>query len=478
MAHLIRPWLVRYVDKDGKRCPKDTPGARKVKQRARKWYGAGIPGLAPGKRIPLAAAKDTARQMLAELVKKGERGENPLEDRTAEAGKKELRHHLADFEAALRARQTSPKEIRLKLARIRGTFDACNFTLPRHVESDAVMGYLSDRLTLPTDQGGISPQTANYYLTAVGQFCRWMVRKERMTRNPLADAVPFNARLDRRHDRRDLKAAELAKLLETTAASADVYRGLTGPDRELLYHAACGTGFRVSELAALTPAAFDLDAEPPAVTVGAAYTKNKKRVRQPLPAGLAAALRAYLDGKPADAPVWPGTWHERAAEMLKADLESAGIAYVVKGPDGPLYADFHSLRHTFVSMLEQSGAAPKAAQSLARHSDIRLTMNRYTHADHRALAAAVDRLELPRAADAGPAAPAAPTAEQLAAGFLLLLAVYRGVVAPVVAPMVAPDSGSNRDGAGQAGTGTAEEAAADPRRKVLPFRGKGRTGTG
>ena len=42
-------------------------------------------------------------------------------------------------------------------------------------------------------------------------------------------------------------------------------------------------------------------------------------------------------------------------------------------------ADFHGLRHTFVSNLANSGVHPKTAQTLARHSTIGLTMDRYTH---------------------------------------------------------------------------------------------------
>jgi len=35
---------------------------------------------------------------------------------------------------------------------------------------------------------------------------------------------------------------------------------------------------------------------------------------------VAAALREYLDGKPAGRPVWPGKWKKSAAEMLQKDL--------------------------------------------------------------------------------------------------------------------------------------------------------------
>jgi hypothetical protein len=47
--------------------------------------------------------------------------------------------------------------------------------------------------------------------------------------------------------------------------------------------------------------------------------------------------------------------------------------------DAERYADFHSLRHTTGSLLAASGVHPKVAQSLMRHSDINLTMSKYTH---------------------------------------------------------------------------------------------------
>jgi hypothetical protein len=42
-------------------------------------------------------------------------------------------------------------------------------------------------------------------------------------------------------------------------------------------------------------------------------------------------------------------------------------------------ADFHALRHMFISNLARRGVHPKVAQALARHSTITLTMDRYSH---------------------------------------------------------------------------------------------------
>ena len=56
--------------------------------------------------------------------------------------------------------------------------------------------------------------------------------------------------------------------------------------------------------------------------------------------------------------------------------EATNIPYV---DDAGRYADFHSLRHSTGSLLAASGAHPKVVQSIMRHSDINLTMSRYTH---------------------------------------------------------------------------------------------------
>jgi hypothetical protein len=97
----------------------------------------------------------------------------------------------------------------------------------------------------------------------------------------------------------------------------------------------------------------------------------------PLHPSLVALLRPWLASKPAAERVWPGNWAKgkQAGLMLRHDLEVAGIPYV---DESGRYGDFHALRHTFITNMVKSGVPPKAAQSLARHSTIDLTMNVYT----------------------------------------------------------------------------------------------------
>ncbi|MEA1950127.1 MAG: tyrosine-type recombinase/integrase [Planctomycetota bacterium] len=53
------------------------------------------------------------------------------------------------------------------------------------------------------------------------------------------------------------------------------------------------------------------------------------------------------------------------------------------------------MRHTFVTNLCKADVSPKTAQTLARHSDIRLTMDVYTHVDRAEQIAAIRSLPAP-----------------------------------------------------------------------------------
>ena len=75
--------------------------------------------------------------------------------------------------------------------------------------------------------------------------------------------------------------------------------------------------------------------------------------------------------------------------MIKEDLTASKIPYV---DDAGRYADFHSLRHATGSLLAAAGVHPKVAQSIMRHSNINLTMSRYTHVLRGQESEAIDKL--------------------------------------------------------------------------------------
>jgi hypothetical protein len=75
--------------------------------------------------------------------------------------------------------------------------------------------------------------------------------------------------------------------------------------------------------------------------------------------------------------------------MLRQDLLNAGID--LEDDEGRV-VDFHGQRTTFITGLARAGVAPAAAQRLARHSDINLTMGVYTRLGMEDLASAVNNL--------------------------------------------------------------------------------------
>jgi site-specific recombinase XerD len=239
---------------------------------------------------------------------------------------------------------------------------------------------------------GFGNGTAGYYAREVKRFTNWLADEGFIPRDPLRKLPGAGPTADHRRDRRALGDDELRRVIAAAAHSEVTFRGLTGRDRAILYAVAAATGFRAEEMSTLDPGNFDLGGKVPTATLRGEAAKNGKTACQPIPADLAAALRNYFSGRPAGSAVWPGTWWQKAAEMLQADLELAGVPYVTQGPEGPLYADFHSLRHAFVAALDRAGVSLKQAMQLARHCDPRLTVARYGRAQLHDLGAAVNRL--------------------------------------------------------------------------------------
>lgn len=267
------------------------------------------------------------------------------------------------------------KYVRLVTTRLTRILTDCGFTHYPDITATKVQAYLADLRRDTPQRQGLSIQRHNFYLTAIKQFCRWMMRHGRASTNPVDHLAPLNVRLDRRHDRRALSVDEARKLLTTTAASAP--RGgmtMTGPERRLLCWLALETGLRANELRSLTKSSFNLDAA--TVTVTAAYSKRRRTDTLPPRPALVEALRTHLTGKAPDAPTFHLPHPVYLTKVFRADLEAAGLPY--RDTDGCV-ADFHCLRHTFITNLVRSGVHPRVAQALARHSTITLTMDRYAH---------------------------------------------------------------------------------------------------
>ena len=281
--------------------------------------------------------------------------------------------HLADFRQALGDRGNTAAQVVLTISRVKRIVEGCKFRTWSDISANTVSRYLADLQAVD----GISTKTKNYYLKAIKHFCRWMVKQRRASESPLehVDCTPVRAD-DIWHERRGLSADEVRRLLETTTTQPERF-GMAGTERALLYRLAVETGLRANEVRNLMVGSFDF--ERCTVTVESKHTKNRRQAILPLRQDTAVALKQFLAGRLPSVKAFGGAYKrltDKTALLIQADLQAAGIGYV---DESGRYADFHSLRHTTGTLLAASGVHPKVAQSIMRHSDINLTMSRYTH---------------------------------------------------------------------------------------------------
>ncbi len=315
----------------------------------------------------------------------------PTATRLSDAARRTLADHLADFGAAMLAKGSSPKHCRDTRAYITAAMNTTKWTTINQIDGARLLLILDDK----AKTSGASARTFNAGITACRSFTRWLVRHGRLPADPLAMIGKRSERDDRRVVRRVLGADELARLIDTTR-TGPTRDGMTGQARAVIYNLLASTGLRRSEAASLTPASFDLDGDGgPLVRVAAAYTKNGHEAILPLPSTLAGTLAAFLKGKAAGVALWPLGQRSRV-KALVPDLRAARAAYIRQGRN-PIdrrerrasdmlavddrsgrIMDWHSFRHGYITALVKSGASAKVAQTLARHSDVRLTLNTYT----------------------------------------------------------------------------------------------------
>ncbi len=409
MARLCR---VKYTKKlDGS----------KVTRESAKWYGEYTDLLGKQKRIPLSTDKQRSQRALdalvdaltdaaahvavdadrlPEMVRKAffkalrEAGHHGAR---AESAAKPLTEHVDDWHKALLDKGATRTYADLSKNRVLAILDGTKAAFWHDLDAARVASFLAERR-----DKGLSIESSNHHVRRIRQFCKWMVANQRATTWPMASLSLMNAKTDRRHDRRALDADELRRLFDAASIGPAVRwmvkeqkHELAGPDRAILYRVAAESGLRLSELGSLTPESFDLDADQPTITVKAAYSKHRREDVQPIRADLAEALKAWLDGKPDGQPVF--ALPAKMSLAIRSDLRRAKARWIRETPDRKerrerrdsdflnyvdsegRYADFHSLRHSYVTALVKGNVAPRVAQSLARHSTITLTMDRYSH---------------------------------------------------------------------------------------------------
>jgi len=222
--------------------------------------------------------------------------------------------------------------------------------------------YISQKLA-----EGCAPKSVRNQLTCLSSIFSKALAWRYVSENPVLGGWPEKQSAEGKH----LSPEDIRKLL---AASPEPWR--------TLFLAAVFTGMRQGELLGLTWGCVDFEEEIIRVEhgmyKGQLDTPKTKASRRKIP--MTPQLRdALLDHK-ISAPasemdlVFSRTHGEPLCKRtvtaaFQRALTAAGLAKI----------RFHDLRHSFASVLIESGASPKIVQELMGHSSVNMTLGIYTH---------------------------------------------------------------------------------------------------
>ena len=268
---------------------------------------------------------------------------------------------------------------------------------------------------------GLSARTVSNVLNPIQAFYRWAIDRDELAYNP-------SERIDL--PERASPSARSGSPLQQEAAA--LLAALDAEDRPL-WATAFYAGLRRGELQALRACDVDLGASLIArrARLGSGRGRDRAEVTRRAAQGAAAGDPARLPGRaPAAGPAGAGKTSFSAARPTQAFYAStvdgrakraweAANEREREAAEGegrmPVLLDpitLHQCRHTFASLLIDSGANPKAIQEFMGHSKIQTTFDVYGHllpGSHDEVRERMDAYLLDRTSDAGSADPARPT---------------------------------------------------------------------
>jgi integrase len=236
-------------------------------------------------------------------------------------------------------------------------------------------------------QARLSRATANLGIKVLRACFNTAVKQGLLTGNPATVVDQLKQRGESK--RRAFTLDELRRVLDA-AKGSDWY----GATLTSLY-----TGARLSDTARLTWRAVDLQQN----TLAFVAKKTGKRVLVPLAKPLADHLATLPSNDDPSTPLFPRLAKLTVSHLsdgFRCVLVDAGMAdprshdATGKGRNAArpvAELSFHSLRHSFVSILKSTGANEAVAMALAGHETKAVSQN-YTHLDAHTLRAAVDKM--------------------------------------------------------------------------------------
>ncbi len=274
---------------------------------------------------------------------------------------------IEQYKEMLSGKQITPARVKDAASIASRFIKWCHYIYPNDIMSDGVRAYIKY-----LKDSGLSARTHNKHLQGIKQFVEWLSIRQ-MCFADLRGINSVNEKIDPRLIRRALTEEEKERLLESLEG---YHHGLSAQERKIVYLLALEVGLRWNEIRTLSVG--DIDLNDNSVNIQAHNEKSRKGANLPLSESLIEELSAYLSGviRLPNCQLFEGIWKDKGGQMLKVDLKAANIEFKNEKNE---QVDFHSLRHTYGTMLALSGISTEMHAELMRHSTIDLTRKYYIH---------------------------------------------------------------------------------------------------
>ena len=355
-----------------------------------------------GRRV--SADKSVAEAALAGELLRVERRKAGLPDPVSAECRENLSDLAAAFVRSLEADNRSERYVSITRTRLTRLLSL----MAAHQLSDYRLGAAQEALARLLDDGA-SARTRDHYAALGQQFGRWLVRTDRLPRNPLQSLSRVFKPADAKVVRYALEPEQIPMLLSAAVerpvegyrsrhpnAPASLLADLAfeGRCRAVIYALAATSGLRRGEIETLRWSDLRLG-EHPSVTIRAEVEKSGRGATLPLIQDTATLLQNHLSRV-----------HERTGRMPNPDdrvvrmpdaipdrLRDDARWASIRVPDN-LKLDLHALRTTYATSLARAGVPVQTACKLLRHSDVRITMDVYTKLNHHDLVAGQAQLAM------------------------------------------------------------------------------------
>ncbi len=222
----------------------------------------------------------------------------------------------------------------------------------------SVTASLAEQYVKHLEDEGITPYTIRKHIATLARVWRVLLAD---TPNPWTGLQPAG-----QHKRVSYRRLALAELRALARAADD--------EERLLVLLGYYTGMRINDAATLETAAYD----PKAGTLTYLPGKTARRKPAPLVVPVMAELAEALQRAPKSGPAMPRI--ARASPDTLSKRMAAMIREAGEGDTEAGKASFHSLRATFISMMDEAGAPQAITDSITGHAP--QTMHaRYSHPD-------------------------------------------------------------------------------------------------